>query len=78
MKIIVAVVKTHVAVEDMGMSNTHPFLKKVLGTSFFLSLFLILLSSSILFNAMNLKFYEKQYNKLRLDNHLQMSKSDLS
>lgn len=76
MKIIVAVVKTHVAVEDMGMSNTHPFLKKVLGTSFFLSLFLILLSSSILFNAMNLKFYEKQYNKLRLDNHLQMSKAD--
>ncbi len=58
------------------MSKTHPFLKKVLGTSFFLSIFLILLSTSILFNSFNLKFYEKQFNRLQLENELKISQSD--
>lgn len=72
----VIVRNTHAAVEDTRMSKSHPFFKKILGTTFFLSLFLILLSTSILFNSTNLKFYEKQFNRLGLENHLKISRGD--
>lgn len=58
------------------MGFTHPFLKKILGITFFLSIFTLLLFTSIIFNATNLKFYEKQYTRLHLGDELKISKQE--
>lgn len=58
------------------MRKTHPFFTKTIGISFFLCVFGLIFSLSVILNVMNLNFYKKQYQNLNLNSELKISEED--